>query len=409
MRCLSLFFLIVVFSYSAFAQERFFTITSKDSVHEAPKFKSSLGVNMKLNGYFDVFGGLQESETFNVGKINVFGTDDSNSLNVDLYQTQIAWNTVLVMPNGKKITAIVESDFWGGNGRLRLRKAYVETEHWQIGHNWNNFGDENLWPNIMEWEGPPSGIWLRNPHIKYMNTFGNPNWKYELSIEAPQDDYFAQQDIQPFIEDARQSTPDFTFAVTYNQKWGHLRAASILRHINYKLSGNADYFMGYGFTLSGMYKPDRNSFQYQVVGGKGISSYLTTISGFGYDGYPAVNNEFKATPAFGGWMAYEYYLTKKWHANAVFGMTNYNLLDSDRYVITDDVDLTEIAGDFKYNQYYGILNVMYDAYERMVIGLEMDYGLKHIDVDGVANNSLYFTETFNRDALRFSFGFMFFF
>ncbi|WP_067145675.1 hypothetical protein [Pseudotamlana agarivorans] len=409
MRWFSLFVLSISTCLSINAQERFFTLTSKDSIGQAPKFKSSLGVNMKLNGYFDVFGGLQDSDTFNVGKINVFGTDDSNSLNVDLYQTQIKWETVLVMPNGKQIKAIVESDFWGGNGRLRLRKAYVETDHWQIGQNWNNFGDEDLWPNIMEWEGPPSGIWLRNPHIKYMNTFGCPAWKYEVSIEAPQDDYFAYEDIQPFVEDTHQTTPDFTFAVSYKRQWGHLRASSILRHINYKLEGNKDYFMGYGLTLSGMYKPNRNSFQYQVVGGKGISSYLTTISGFGYDGYPVDNNMFKATPAFGGWMAYEYFWSEKWHTNAVFGMTSFSLTDSSRYVLTDSLDLTEIAGDFGHNQYYGILNVMYDAYERMVIGLEVDYGIKQLDIDGSANNNLYLNDTFHRDALRLSFGFMFFF
>ncbi|MDO6758888.1 hypothetical protein Q4566_01650 [Tamlana sp. 2_MG-2023] len=403
-----LFFLF--FLISASAQERFLTVTSKDSVNEAPRFKSSLGVNMKLNGYFDVFGGLQDSDTFNVGKINVFGSDDANSLNVDLYQTQIKWETLVVMPNGKKIKAIVESDFWGGDGRLRLRKAYVETEHWQIGQNWNNFGDEDLWPNIMEWEGPPSGIWLRNPHIKYMNTFKNTDWKYEISLEAPQDDFYAYEELQPFIEEARQSTPDVTFAVTYKKPWGHLRAASLLRSINYKLDGDEDNFIGYGLTLSGIYKPNRNSFQYQLVGGKGISSYLTTIAGFGYDGYPAVNNEFKATPAFGGWMAYEYFITEKWHANAVFGMTNFTLSDSERYVIVDDLrdELIDVAGDFNHKQYYGILNMMYDAYDRMTIGLEMDYGVKSLNMNGDVGTTP-FDQTQKRDALRISFGFMFFF
>ncbi len=39
---------------------------------------------------------------------------------------------------------IVEFDFWRGNGHMRLRKAYIEKNHWQIGQNWNNFGDEVL-------------------------------------------------------------------------------------------------------------------------------------------------------------------------------------------------------------------------------------------------------------------------
>ena len=72
---------------------------------------------------------------------------------------------------------------------MRLRKAYVEFDHWQIGQGWASFGDEALWPNIMEWEGPPSGVWLRSPHIKYFNSFGNPNWRYIIALDAPLTDY----------------------------------------------------------------------------------------------------------------------------------------------------------------------------------------------------------------------------
>ena len=47
---------------------------------------------------------------------------------MDLYQSQIKWETDYVMKNGDPVNAVVEVDFWGGNGRLRLRKAFVETK-----------------------------------------------------------------------------------------------------------------------------------------------------------------------------------------------------------------------------------------------------------------------------------------
>ena len=53
-------------------QDRYLTVSSKDSINGLPKLKGSVGANLKLNGYYDVFGGLQESETFNVGMIDVF-------------------------------------------------------------------------------------------------------------------------------------------------------------------------------------------------------------------------------------------------------------------------------------------------------------------------------------------------
>ena len=396
--------------FLAFAQDPFLTVTSQDSVGMQPRFKTSLGVSMKLNGYLDLYGGLNDSETFNVGAINVFGTDNPKSLNVDLNQTQLKLSTKYIQKNGKVIYAVVESDFWGENGQMRLRKAYVETTHWQIGQMWNNFGDQDIWPNIMEWEGPPSGIWVRTPHVKYMNTFKNSAWIYEASLEAPIDTDFAYQEFQPLVEEVDQITPDVTFAVKYKQAWGHLRMSSILRHIRYKLDNETDNFTGYGFTLSGIYKPNRNNFQFQLVGGKGISAYLTTVAGNGYDGYPAVGDDFNATPAIGGWASYEYFITEKLHTNAVLGFTRFNLDDSERLVVNESetTQTVFLEGDFKHQHYYGIFNFMYDAYERMTVGLELDYGVKDLDINGLVDDTALNIDK-SRDAMRISFGFMYYF
>ncbi len=48
---------------------------------------------------------------------------------------KIKLDGVFVQKNGVDIKAVVEFDFWGGNGHMRLRKAFVETGHWQIGQN----------------------------------------------------------------------------------------------------------------------------------------------------------------------------------------------------------------------------------------------------------------------------------
>ena len=394
----------------AFGQDRFLTVTSKDSIFNQPRFTTSLGANLKLNGYYDVFGGLQESETFNVGAINVFGTDDTSVLNVDLYQSQIKWETTYIRDNGNSVLAVVEVDFWGGNGRLRLRKAYVQTNHWQIGQNWNNFGDEELWPNIMEWEGPPSGVWLRTPHIKYTNHFKNKTWVYEFSLEAPITDYIRYGELEPLVEETYQNTPDVTAALSYVKEWGHIRFVSLLRKVNYKLDGETDSFVGYGFGLSGIYKKKLNNFQFQITGGKGVTAYLTTVAGFGYDGYPTINDDFNATPSIGGWMSYEFFFSPKWHSNIVVGYTNFKLDDLKRYILIDELENPDVflEGDVNHTNYYGIINVMYEAFERMTFGLELDYGVKRLEAIGTLNSE-FKDITQKRDAMRVSFGFMFYF
>ena len=410
MKNLSSLCVALTLSFITFSQERYLTISSKDSINNQPKFKTSLGFNMKLNGYYDVFGGLNESETFKVGMINVFGTDNSSSLHVDLYQSQINWTSHFVLENGKTLKSVVETDFWGGNGHMRLRKAYIESEHWQVGQTWNNFGDEDLWPNIMEWEGPPSGVWLRTPHVKYTNSFKNPNWFYQISLEAPITDYNRFDELEPLVEETNQTTPDLTFAISYKSKWGHIRAVSLLRNVRYKLEGETDNFIGYGFGLSGIYKVSQNNFQFQITGGKGITAYLTTIAGLGYDGYPTNGHSLKATPALGGWMAYEYYFSKKWHSNLVVGYTEFHLKDMQRFILTKNEEIPEVYlnGNVEHSHYYALFNVMYDLLDRLTFGLELDYGVKNLKANGTVED-VFVDDRDSRDAMRISFGFMFYF
>lgn len=403
------FFFFMLIPIIHYGQDRFLTYASKDSVEALPRFQGSIGANFKLNGYYDVFGGLQDSETFNVGLINVFGTNDESSFHMDLYQTQIKLEADYIEKGGEKVSAIIEFDFWGGNGHMRLRKAYVESRHWQIGQNWNNFGDESIWPNIMEWEGPPSGIWIRSPHVKYFNTFKNENWIYEISLEAPVTDYISFPELEFDIEEAYQIIPDLTFAVKKKYDWGHLRLSSILRNIRYKDSEGTDNFIGYGFSFSGIYASEsKNNLQFQFVGGKGITAYMTSISGLGFDGYRKNDNTFGATPAFGGWISYEYFFTPRIHSNLVFGFTNYDFKDVQEFVFTgDQMDEILVQGNFYNSHYYGIINLMYEPFERMTIGLELDYGAKDIRLDGFAND-MFIDNSKSRDAMRISFGFMFY-
>ena len=405
-----LFLLMVLIPLIGLGQERLLTVHSKDSVNGRPVLQSSLGANIKLNGYFDFFGGLQGNETFNVGMIDVFGTDDSPSFNMDLYQTQLKFEGTYFEKDGDRVYAIVEADFWGGNGQFRLRKAYVESRHWQIGQNWNNVGDEMIWPNIMEWQGPPSGIWARTPPVKYSNTFRNEDWISERSLEAPINNYISFEEFGLNVDEANQVTPDLTLAFKKVFPWGHLRLSSIARNIRYKLDGEIDNFFGYGFSLTGSHvTAKRNMLQFQLVAGQGITAYMTSIAGQGYDGYRSIENGFTATPAAGGWGSYEYYLTPRLHANAVLGFTRYNFNDAEEFTLRgeDDVEERVIQGDFINSHFYGILNLMYDPFPRMTIGVEIDYGWKNIEFEGFVDNVFQNGEK-RRDAMRMSFGFMFY-
>ena len=410
MKTIVLFVFGIAFTLTGISQERILTFSTKDSINGVPKFKGSFGANIKLNGYYDVYGGLQDSETFNIGNINVFDDNDDGSFKLDMYQTQMKFESTLVTKSGDNVYAVVEFDFWGGEGHMRLRKAYVEFDHWQIGQGWASFGDEALWPNIMEWEGPPSGVWLRSPHIKYFNSFGNPDWRYIIALDAPLTDYSNFGELEPLLEEAHQTTPDLIVGMKHEKEWGHLRLSTIYRHINYKYKDVKDHFWGYGLSFSGMLKKNRNNLQYQGTVGKGIATYITSISGFGYDGYPTSKGDLNATPSYGGWASYEHFWTPKIHTNFVLGYTRFFTNDVQRFLLLypDENEVAIVNGDLNQQHGYGIVNIMYDHFDRMTYGLELDYGIKRLDAEGMLGGNP-INESKSRDAMRISFGFIFFF
>ena len=102
-------------------------------------------------------------------------------------------------------------------------------------------------------------------------------------------------------------------------------------------------------------------------------------------------------------------MTPRLHANAVLGFTRYNFKDAKEFTLRleDDVEERVIQGDFINSHFYGILNLMYDPFPRMTIGVEIDYGWKNIDFEGFVDN-VFETGEKRRDAMRMSFGFMFY-
>ena len=169
-----------------------------------------------------------------------------------------------------------------------------------------------------------------------------------------------------------------------------------------------DNFFGYGFAVSGIYKQNVNNLQFQFTGGKGVSAYNTSVQGYGYDGYPTATDGFKATPSYGGWASYEYFYTPKFHSTLVIGYTRYYLDNAQRLIITNpsETNLTLINGNIDNSHYYGILNLLFDPIENMVVGVELNYGNKKLSFDGDVNDE-YIDDSKARDAMRISFGVMY--
>ncbi|ACA86015.1 DcaP family trimeric outer membrane transporter [Shewanella woodyi] len=86
------------------------------------------------------------------------------------------------------IKAVIETDFYGNGGNqvvsnshsLRLRLAYVESDHWMVGQNWSTFMDWIAYPKFVDFSSSPGVSFIRQSQIRYTNN----NWSF--SLENPE-------------------------------------------------------------------------------------------------------------------------------------------------------------------------------------------------------------------------------
>ena len=170
-----------------------------------------------------------------------------------------------------------------GQTTFRLRHAYGEIGQWLAGQTWSPFMDPDVFPNSIEYWGPTGMVFFRNVQVRWtplakdgktaMVALERPGASGDGGIYANR---IELQDIQ-----SRSRLPDLSGAFKWDQDWGYLRAAGILRDIAwddlndtdaFELSGNE---VGWGLNLSSNLKIGKTSVvRLQYVFGEGIQNYM---------------------------------------------------------------------------------------------------------------------------------------
>ncbi|TAJ15495.1 hypothetical protein DMA11_00975 [Marinilabiliaceae bacterium JC017] len=379
-----------------------FTYSSKDSINGKPKAEGYLFFKMKLNGVYDLSGGLHGLETFNVGKIDVWDDQNIQNFSMDMHQSQIRLFGSRQI-NGHTAKGYFEGDFWAGNKVARLRHAWVDYQFIHFGQDWSFFGDKDIWPNVFDWDGPPSGVWRREPQLQFY-FWTDDNWKFEVGIEQPGSEITYDEDIDPNIMPAKNNKfPDFIATVKKKKDWGHLRLATIMRNLSYCKNESDESILGYGAAVSGYLSTSEtydNPIQFQFVYGKGIATYLVSFSGLNYDAAPDGSGNVEAIPVFGGWLSYEKWLSEKWHGNIVLGMSDFSTSEINEFYV-EGGKFNVYDGSMDLNHYYGLVNIMYDPFENFTLGVEYNLGYK----ENVYHGDIVYDETGeNHDSDRLSKG-----
>jgi|GEM_PF-614090 len=384
-------------------------LVSTDSVNGKPRFDYFILVKAKLNGIYDISGGLQDYETFNVGQIDVWGSDDTKRFWMDMHQTQFRFRGQRETEMGTLI-GYLEGDFWGGSKHFRLRHAWVDFKFIHFGQDWSFFGDKDIWPNVLDWDGPPSGVWSRQPELKFYFDV-QQNSRFEFGVSAPGPEIIYSSDIDATVTSATQAIPDFIAAWKQTTGFGHLRATAIFRSLQYTAGPEKASVPGYGATVSGLVKTSSelpNTIQFQLVGGTGIATYLASFDGYNFDAAPNGKGEIESIPTYGGWAAYEHYITKQWHFNLIGGFSMFRSVDIASYTIPGS-GYKATNSKISLDMWYGLVNLMYDPVSNLIFGIEYNYGYKQSTHEG---NILTTAGTLtklsqSRPAHRISFGLFF--
>ncbi len=230
--------------------------------------------------------------------------------------------------SGDTVKVYLEYDFLGNYDRtsLRMRQFYGEYKNLLVGQTWSAFSDPDVFPDTLEFEGPPGIIGLRQPMIRYTQPLNDSN-RIGVSVEkSGTDTPFATQFGTPV---ASSLWPDLVAFYRYENKHGHLQSAFLSRSVggvipNTLVPDLRNHVNGYGGSLSGAWGTSKNNIVFQLVFGKGISNYYNDNFGLGTDAGFNAKGKLVATPTGSGTFGYQHYWTKILRSTVSYGYTQIN-------------------------------------------------------------------------------------
>jgi len=348
-----------------------------------------------------IYGFVQTDAGYNTGRINPdwfdvvrpsmlpsyenqYGEDGETYFSVRQTRFGIKW----AAPAGKHdVRGIFEWELFGvgsdaGQTTIRLRHAYLQWGHFGAGQYWSPFMDINVFPNTLEYWGPPGMAFFRNVQVRWMPVMTETN-QLTLALERPgasSDNGKWDDTIEARGIKAHFPVPDFSAEFHHGGDWGYVEIAGILRKIEWDdinavagvdLSDNAT---GWGFNLSTNIKTGSNTIRASVLYGEGIENYMNDATS---DIGVALNPDDPARPLTGelipvlGIVAfYDINWNEKWTTSVGYSQIS---LDNDGYDATAD---TFDEGK------YAIVNALYSPVPQLMLGGEVQYGYRQNYSDG---------------------------
>ena len=272
-----------------------------------------------------------------------------------------------------------------GQTTLRLRHAYGELGPIGAGQTWSPFMDIGVFPNTVEYWGPPGMAFFRNVQVRWMPV-RKKSGSVTIALERPgasgdqgvYADRIELSNIQP-----RFNFPDLSGNARIDRKWGYLQTAAIVRKIGWvdtsanttNLGGSV---VGWGINLSSNLNLSKNDVaKLSFVYGRGIENYMNDAP---FD-VGIANNPPNSKVPFKGVALPLYgvvaFLDHTWnqHFTSSAGYSMINIVNSN----------AEKVSDFHQGD-YALANLLYHPIPKVMMGGEFQFGRRENFRDGFNYN-----------------------
>jgi hypothetical protein len=344
----------------------------------------------------DIYGFIMMDAGYNLGQIqgdwydvlrptklaafeNEHGTDGNFFFSVR--QTRLGFKNYFDTPLGELKTQF-EFEMFGtgvdaGQTTIRLRHAYGELGKFGAGQTWSPFMDIDVFPNTVEYWGPPGMAFYRNVQFRYMPIQGET--RLTIALERPGGSAESgKYEGRIELADARARFPLPDLSAEYHKAFGfgYLELAGIVRQMEIEdLQPNVDgdistTVTGWGLNLStNINFGDNTKFRGSALYGTGVANYMNdATSDVAIDGVGA-DAEIAGIPLLGVVGFLEHNWSTKFASALGYSMIDMDNLDG------------QSASSFSKGQYI-IGNLQYFPAPNVMMVAEYQYGSRDNFEDG---------------------------
>jgi hypothetical protein len=250
--------------------------------------------------------------------------------------------------------------------KFRVRHFYGQAWNFLIGQTYSAFMDIDVFPDVIDYQGPNGIVNKRQPQIRYTLPVYDGFGKVQLFASIEQPDSKIDLDTDEFPEGATTltHTPDGVVGARWEGELGHIQGTALFREISFETdNGPSEDTFGWGLSLSAALNLfEKDELSAQVTYGEGVARYINDLGGENLDA-ALDGGRLEAIPVLAAMAGYTHHWNDQWRSTISGG-----------YVHVDaPVSLGRFAID---NTLYGSVNLMWHPTTSFRMGLEYLYGRK---------------------------------